>query len=701
MPLQFLLSPTKTLDFSPEKESKDGAKGLTAWTTPLMPAAAIDTISTTMQTQSMSALKKTLAVSDALANLNHKRYQSYQPYAQAQKQMEGDMPSGDASAFRRACFSYTGDSFKAMNVATLSQTEVLRLQDSLRILSGLFGVLRPLDRIQPYRLCMGDKLAVGACKHLYDYWTESVTDVLVADIKARQVTAIINVASDEYYKVVDGGRLVQALPEGKGIHKMVFLTAGSMPSVFAKQARGLLVRYAVTQDVQAVEELKGFDLEGYKFVASRSSEFEYVFDRAKPAPAIKVKAKVVAKAETEEGGDDQPVKVKGEKGKGKGKGKAEPKMKGEAQEKVAKTKAEPKPKAKTEKTEPNVKAEPKTKAVTKAKAEKSQKTEKVNAEKTEEAAAPVQTEKTVKAGKAKAEPKVKAGMPVNVKAEPKVPAAFSPAPYPSGKRARAVVNYTEAKGKGSDAEEEEGGEAENDESDSADEYSDEKEVLHPKKKAAKIAKRTPPAAPLVKQEESEGEEKTKAELFVIDVSPTNRAACKGCAEKFEKGEQRVGFMGFIAGRVAMKWHHPQCLMDKGYHDGLNLVLCPSARGACKQCGEKMGKGTVKVGFGTGEEKMWLDLTCAARALAGIVAGSGCTPKVITDFTGYTELSAADQALASAAITTDVTPVTAQTGGANTKVAPVHAPKAKGGKRNKEEGEGLEEVAAKPAKRARR
>jgi hypothetical protein len=183
------------------------------------------------------------------------------------------------------------------------------------------------------------------------------------------------------------------------------------------------------------------------------------------------------------------------------------------------------------------------------------------------------------------------------------------------------------------------------------------------------------------------------------VSPTNRAACKGCAEKFEKGEQRVGFMGFIAGRVAMKWHHPQCLMDKGYHNGLNLVLCPSARGGCKQCGEKMGKGTVKVGFGTGEEKMWLDLTCAARALAGIVTGSGCTPKVITDFTGYTELSTADQALASAAFTTGPTPVTAQTAGAHTKAAP--ATKVKGGKRNKEEGEVAEDVDAKPAKRARR
>jgi hypothetical protein len=672
-----------------------------------MPAAEIDTIATTMQTQSVSVMKKTLAVSDALANLNHKRYQSYQPYGQAQKQTEGNLPSGDASAFRRACFSYTGDSFKAMNVATLSQTEVLRLQDSLRILSGLFGVLRPLDRIQPYRLCMGDKLAVGACKHLYDYWTESVTDVLVADIRARQVTAIINVASDEYYKVVDSARLLQALPGGKGIHKMVFLTAGSMPSVFAKQARGLLVRYAVTQDVQAVEDLKGFDLEGYKFVASRSSEFEYVFDRAKPALASKVKAKAVAQAKgekTEEGGDEQPVKVKAEKGKGKGK--AEPKVKGEAQEKVAKAKVEPKPKAKTEKSEFTVKAEPKTKAATKAKAEK---TERVKAEKTEEAAAPVQTEKTVKAGKAKAEPKVKAkaepkvkaGKPVKVKAEPKVPAALSPAPVPSGKRARAVVNYAEANGEGGEAEEEEKGEAgpSGDESDSADECSEEEAVVQPKKKAAKSAKPTPPAAPVVKQADSEGEAKAKAELFVIDVSPTNRAACKGCAEKFEKGEQRVGFMGFIAGRVAMKWHHPQCLMDKGYHNGLNLVLCPSARGACKQCGEKMGKDTVKVGFGTGEEKVWLDLTCAARALAGIVAGSGCTPKVITDFTGYAELSAADQALASAAFTTGPTPVTAQTAGAYTKEAP--APKVKGGKRNKEEGEGLEEVDPKPAKRVRR
>ena len=95
----------------------------------------------------------------------------------------------------------------------------------------------------------------------------------------------------------------------------------------------------------------------------------------------------------------------------------------------------------------------------------------------------------------------------------------------------------------------------------------------------------------------------------------------------------------------MKYHHGQCLMDKGYHHGLNLVLCPSARGACKQCGVKMSKDQVKVGFGTGEEKLWLDLQCAAKALTTIVAGSGCTPKNVTEFTGFVELSAADQALA--------------------------------------------------------
>lgn len=174
---------------------------------------------------------------------------------------------------RPAIYAYHGDVYEGLDVSSLSQEEVFRLQGSLRILSGLYGLLRPLDLMAPYRLEMGIKLAVGGQANLYDFWRKKITQALNNELEEGET--LVNLASEEYFKAVD----TQAL-KAKVIHVAFKSWRGDTLKtivLYTKRARGLMARYIAQHQITKVEDLKGFHLGGYQYAEDLSSENEMVF----------------------------------------------------------------------------------------------------------------------------------------------------------------------------------------------------------------------------------------------------------------------------------------------------------------------------------------------------------------------------------------------------------------------------------------
>jgi cytoplasmic iron level regulating protein YaaA (DUF328/UPF0246 family) len=172
-------------------------------------------------------------------------------------------------------YAFNGDVYTGLDAYTIPTAKLGKLQDTLRILSGLYGLLKPLDLIQPYRLEMGTHLAVGDNKNLYEYWKEMITNTLNDELKDGEL--FINLASKEYFDAVDAKALKVPVitPEFRdykdGKLKMI--------SFFAKKARGMMVRYIIDHNVKTLKGLKGFDYEGYSFDAKLSKGNTLVFTR--------------------------------------------------------------------------------------------------------------------------------------------------------------------------------------------------------------------------------------------------------------------------------------------------------------------------------------------------------------------------------------------------------------------------------------
>ena len=174
---------------------------------------------------------------------------------------------------RPAIYTYHGDVYEGMDVSSLSQEEVLRLQDYLRILSGLYGILKPLDLIAPYRLEMGIKLAVGGHANLYDFWRKKITQALNSELEEGET--LVNLASDEYFKAID----TQAL-KAKVVHVSFKTWRGDTLKtiiLYTKRGRGLMARYIAQHQITDPEDLKGFHLGGYNYAEELSNENEMVF----------------------------------------------------------------------------------------------------------------------------------------------------------------------------------------------------------------------------------------------------------------------------------------------------------------------------------------------------------------------------------------------------------------------------------------
>ena len=207
-------------------------------------------------------LSKLMDISDKLAELNWERNQSWKtPF------------TPDNS--RPAIYAFDGEVYTGVDAYTIPMDKMEDLQSRLFILSGLYGLLKPLDLIQPYRLEMGTSIAIGESKNLYAFWKTKITKALNKSISKGDF--LLNLASNEYFSAVDTKSLKANVitPEFKD-YKDGKLT---MISFFAKKARGLMVRYIIDTNAQTIDDIKGFNYEGYAFDANLSSESKLVFTR--------------------------------------------------------------------------------------------------------------------------------------------------------------------------------------------------------------------------------------------------------------------------------------------------------------------------------------------------------------------------------------------------------------------------------------
>lgn len=218
----------------------------------------------------LGKLKALMDLSDDLARLNRDRFKAF-----------ADAP--DASVTRPAALAFAGDTYQGLEAASLDADELAWAQDHLRILSGLYGVLRPLDAIQPYRLEMGSRLKTRRGASLYDYWRDDLSKALNADAEAVATDILVNCASQEYFGAVAPKALklrvvTPAFMEDKGDGK-----GPKIVSFFAKKARGAMARYIVQNRLQDMESLKSFDTGGYTYNAEMSQTDKPVFVRPYPA----------------------------------------------------------------------------------------------------------------------------------------------------------------------------------------------------------------------------------------------------------------------------------------------------------------------------------------------------------------------------------------------------------------------------------
>lgn len=207
-------------------------------------------------------LSELMHISEKLADLNWQRNQEWKT------------PFTPENA-RPAVYTFNGDVYTGLDAYTVDPDKITALQERLRILSGLYGLLKPLDLIQPYRLEMGTKMSVGEAKNLYAFWKKTITEKLNKELKKDEL--FINLASKEYFDAVDTKALKVPVitPDFKDYKDGKLKTI----SFFAKKARGLMVRYIIDNQVETVEDLKNFNSEGYQFDANLSKGNHLIFTR--------------------------------------------------------------------------------------------------------------------------------------------------------------------------------------------------------------------------------------------------------------------------------------------------------------------------------------------------------------------------------------------------------------------------------------
>lgn len=252
--MKLVLSPAKSLDFESQLPTDK-------FTQPQFLQAS-ERLNKVLRKKSARSLSKLMSISDALGQLNYERNQSW------------ELPFSTDNA-RPAIYAFSGDVYRALDAYTIPKEKIDVLQDKVRILSGLYGVLKPTDLIQPYRLEMGTKLPVGKYKNLYQFWKKAIVKALNDELQEGEL--FLNLASNEYFKAIDTKNL-----------KVPVVTAtfkdfknGEYKSImtYAKLARGYMTRYIVDTNANTIDDIKGFNYEGYNYSEPMSTETELVFIR--------------------------------------------------------------------------------------------------------------------------------------------------------------------------------------------------------------------------------------------------------------------------------------------------------------------------------------------------------------------------------------------------------------------------------------
>lgn len=256
-----LLSPAKKMNLDPADTSLEiTAPRLTSDITELAKVA---------KKQSAADLKRLMHISDNLAELNAERFKSFNL-------------EGKSNSSKPASLTFDGDVYWGLEAKSLSDEDLNYAQDHLRILSGLYGVLRPMDAIQPYRLEMGTKLKTRRGGSLYDFWGSTIAETLAADMQDHEDQSIMNLASNEYFKAVDKKILDTKIIEAKFLNVKEGKARNLM--YYAKFGRGLMARWIMQERVDRAEGLKDFNLDGYSLDKSQTTDSLLVFSRKQPPP---------------------------------------------------------------------------------------------------------------------------------------------------------------------------------------------------------------------------------------------------------------------------------------------------------------------------------------------------------------------------------------------------------------------------------
>jgi cytoplasmic iron level regulating protein YaaA (DUF328/UPF0246 family) len=252
--MKLVLSPAKSLDYT--------SKLPTTKTTEACFLNEAQRLNKLLKKKSPKNLSKLMGISKDLSQLNYERNQ------------EWSLPFTEDNA-RQAIYAFSGDVYRGLDAYTIPAEKLEKLQNTVRIISGLYGILKPLDLIQPYRLEMGTKFPVGKNKNLYEFWKKQVTQTLNDELEEGEL--FLNLASAEYFKAID----VKAL-------KVPVITAtfkdfknGEYKNImtFAKLARGYMTRYIIDTNAKTIDDLKGFNYQGYGYSETMSSATELVFIR--------------------------------------------------------------------------------------------------------------------------------------------------------------------------------------------------------------------------------------------------------------------------------------------------------------------------------------------------------------------------------------------------------------------------------------
>ncbi len=252
--MKILLSPAKSLDFKSKLPTERSSN--------ICFEKEAEYLNSILKSKNPVELSNLMSISPKIANLNYERNHNW------------SLPFTNKNA-RQAVYAFSGDVYRGLNAYTIEAKKVDFLQNTVRIISGLYGLIKPLDLIQPYRLEMGTKLAFDSNKNLYDFWRKKITEQLNSELYENE--PVLNLASNEYFKAIDNKVIKSDIYSAnfKQFKNGEFKTI----AIFSKKARGMMTRFIIDNDINDVNDIKSFNYDGYMFQKELSKDKELIFTR--------------------------------------------------------------------------------------------------------------------------------------------------------------------------------------------------------------------------------------------------------------------------------------------------------------------------------------------------------------------------------------------------------------------------------------